>query len=255
MDYDSAISILKEHSRMIDECGQTQWLTKERRAAVDGLNQHAPAVNAILRHFGLSGISGSTLTWHRNSRTAIGHALKLLSAGRMMWEASVRLGYPVLPMSVLHPVVYNASYSLWKKGNFRHAVADAATSVSSFTQRTLERYDISDRELMAQAFSDKASEKGKFRLRCPGNQDSETVRSLQEGAKLFAMGTFLAVRNPAHHSVGEGEPVAAFEDLVALSKVARWVEGWRIDEYYEPIDMTQFQSAAQALAPKNASKA
>jgi hypothetical protein len=67
---------------------------------------------------------------------------------------------------------------------------------------------------MAEAFSDKDPERGKARLRCPGRRNSETVKSMQEGAKLFAMGTFHAVRNPAHHSVGDGEPVAALRILL-----------------------------------------
>jgi uncharacterized protein (TIGR02391 family) len=243
VDHDEAISVLNEHKRLIAECGRTTWLTKDRKAALDRLNEHSPAVNAILRHFNLGGIGGTTLGWHRQAQRTIDRALALLAAGRSMVQAATCLGHPALPMGVLHPAVYNVARPLWDKGNYRHAVADAATNVSHFAQRRLRRYDVSDRELMAQAFSDKEPERGKARLRCPGKRNSETVKSLQEGAKLFAMGTFHAVRNPAHHSIGDGEPVAAFEDLVALSKVARWVEDWYVDEYLEPIDVTQLAPA------------
>jgi uncharacterized protein (TIGR02391 family) len=196
-----------------------------------------------------------TLTFHRQSLVAIDRALALLIARRTMAQVATQLGHPALPMGMLHPVVCSVARSLWDQGNYRHAVADAATNVSNFTQRKLRRYDISDRELMAQAFSDKEPEKGKARLRCPGKRDSETVRSLQEGAKLFAMGTFQAVRNPVHHSIGDGEPAAAFEDLVALSKVARWVDAWNVDEYFEPIDLPPSAPAFEVLARNSASTA
>jgi hypothetical protein len=239
MDYDGAISVLNEHKRLIEECGQTPWLTKERKAALERLNSHCQAVNAILGPLRLGPITATSLTWHRDSLHRINRAVELLTAGKMMSEVNALIGQPALPLGQLHPVVYKAARSLWDKGNYRHAVADAATSLSIFTQNRLRRHDVSDRDLMAQAFTDKDPERGKARLRCPGKRNSETTRSLQQGAQLFAMGVFQAIRNPAHHTTGDGEPVTAFEDLVALSKVARWVSEWYIDQYEEPIDLTQ----------------
>jgi hypothetical protein len=254
MDYDNAISVLNEHKRLIYECGQTQWLTKDRKTAMEKLNEHGRAVNGILQSLGFGVIGGSTLTWHRDSVGKIDRALNVLESNRMMVEANTRVGQPALPMSVLHPLIYQAAYVLWNNGSYRHAVADAATSLSNFTQNRLRRHDVSDKDLMAQVFSEKPSEKGEARLRAPGKRDSETTRSLQQGAKLFAMGAFQAIRNPAHHTTGNGDPVAAFESLAALSKVARWVSEWRIDEYFEPIDLTQISAAQVALAHKRTLK-
>jgi Protein of unknown function (Hypoth_ymh) len=87
---------------------------------------------------------------------------------------------------------------------------------------------------MGQAFSDKDPEPGKSRLRCPGNPASETVRSLQEGARAFAVGTFQAVRNPAHHMSGDWNPVDAFHHLAALSQVAHYFRYWNVDRYVPP---------------------
>jgi len=252
MDYDTAVSVLNEHKRLIERCGETSWLSKERKAAVEALNAHGPAVNAILGYFRLGVIGGTSLSWHRNSLYKIDRALGLIAARRMMDEANARLGQPALPMGVLHPLVYSAAYALWRKGNYRHAVADAATTINDFTQNRLRRHDISDRDLMAQALNDKPPELGQARLRCPGRRDSETVKSLQKGAQLFAMGAFQAIRNPAHHTTGDGDPVAAFEDLVALSKVARWVSEWYVDVYEEPLDLTTITARSEALSRKNA---
>lgn|SRR5487761_1039771 len=248
MDYDGAIAVLNEHKRLIAECEQTFSWSKERNAARDRMNEHSPAVDPILSQLGLGAIGVASLTRHRNSVSKINHALSLLADRRIMFQVNVCLGQPALPMGLLHPLVSNVARPLWDNGNYRHAVADAATNISNYTQNKMRRHDISDRELMAQAFSDNAPERGKPRLRCPGRRQSQTTRSLQQGALQFAVGTFQAIRNQAHHSTGDGEPGAAFEDLAALSKVARWVSDWSLDEYVQPIDFEQLTAASQALA-------
>lgn len=254
MDYEAAASVLQEHMRLIAECGQTIMWTKDRKAALEKLNNHTPAVNAVLGPLGLGAIGGTTLNWHRDSLGQLKHATVMLAARRKMAEASSRLGQPALPMGVLHPLVCSVARPLWDKGNYRHAIADAATVVSNHTQNRLGRHDISDRELMAQAFSDKDPEPGKPRLRCPGKPNSEVTRSMQEGAKLFAMGTFQAIRNPAHHTIGDGDPVTAFESLASLSKIARWVTEWDLERHYEPpLDLAQLTTASEALTHKTTS--
>ncbi|MFD0633093.1 TIGR02391 family protein [Catenulispora yoronensis] len=71
-------------------------------------------------------------------------------------------------------------------------------------------------------------------MRCPGNPANETVRSQQEGARSFSIGTFQAIRNPAHHLTGDWNPDLAFHHLAALSQVAYWFRYWNIDRYYSP---------------------
>lgn len=87
---------------------------------------------------------------------------------------------------------------------------------------------------MAQAFSEKDPEEGKARLRCTGNLESETVRSQMEGARAFAIGTFQAIRNPAHHIAGDWHAALAFHHLAALSQVAYWFRNWDIARYIAP---------------------
>ena len=108
---------------------------------------------------------------------------------------------------------------------------------------------------MAQAFSDKDPKPGEPRLRCPGDSTSMTVRSQQQGAQLFAMGTFQAIRNPAHHLTGDWNPITAFEYLAALSTVARWVTGWNLVQYVPPpIEYQAIQQAIAAAASQSAKR-
>lgn len=115
---------------------------------------------------------------------------------------------------------------------------DAATSLNKFAQDRIGRHDISDKNLMGEAFSDKNPEEGKARLRCPGNHASEAVRSQQEGARSFAIGTFQAIRNPAHHLTGDWNPVTAFHHLTALSQVAHCFREWNVAQYVPPLDLS-----------------
>jgi hypothetical protein len=123
---------------------------------------------------------------------------------------------------------------LWLAGKYRQAVNDAATSLNVYAQGRIGRHDISDKHLMAQAFSEKDPEAGKSRLRCPGNPETETVRSQLDGARVFAIGTFQAIRNPAHHLTGDWNPALAFHHLAALSQVAYWFRNWDVARYTPP---------------------
>jgi Protein of unknown function (Hypoth_ymh) len=82
---------------------------------------------------------------------------------------------------------------------------------------------------MAMAFNPKGPEKDRPRLRCPGDPNTDTVKSLQEGAHLTAMGCILAIRNPATHETGDGNPITCAEQLATLSMVARLVRNWNLD--------------------------
>jgi hypothetical protein len=86
-----------------------------------------------------------------------------------MTSLQQKAGEPVLPMSSPDPVVSEVALPLWLAGKYRQAVNDAAISLNISVQNRIGRYDISDKDLVAQAFSEKALEEGKSRLRCPGD--------------------------------------------------------------------------------------
>ncbi len=91
---------------------------------------------------------------------------------------------------------------------------------------------------MAAAFNPKEPTKGRPRLRPPrSNANQDTVTSLKEGAHRLAMGVMMAIRNPATHETGNGNPITCAEQLATLSMVARWVGSWIVDRYIPPVSI------------------
>jgi uncharacterized protein (TIGR02391 family) len=132
-------------------------------------------------------------------------------------------------------VVLEAARQDWNHGQYRQAVASAAGKLNEYTQDRLGRHDISDSALMPEAFNPNPPKEGEPRVRCPGNPDSETVKSMQKGAQLLAMGAMMAIRNPAVHWTRNGNPAMAAEQLATLSVVARWVRYWDVVKYKPPV--------------------
>jgi len=133
---------------------------------------------------------------------------------------------PVLAADQLHPWVWEAARDLWDSGAYSAAVQKAATAINGHAQDRLDRYDVADTTLMHDTFSDKPPEYGKPRLRCPGDQADQSVKSRQKGAGEYAGGCFMAIRNPASHDHREWDRQVAFESLAALSLLARWIDDW-----------------------------
>jgi hypothetical protein len=201
-------------------------LSAERRAALKRLNEGRSYINWILANLlpdhGV--ISGTSLASHEAALAHVRRAYHLVGRGVPENED----GDPYM-FSSFSPLVITISVrAQWRAGNYRNAVGDVATNVSWYTQKRLGRYDISERDLMAQAFTDKPPKPGEPRLRCPGNPDSPTVQSQQQGAILFAMGAYQAFRNPAQHLTGDWNPITAFHYLAAFSTIAAWVDTWDV---------------------------
>jgi len=133
------------------------------------------------------------VTKHKSAGPIVGKAMAILEA----WEAldEARIGEsPALPLTMLDAVIEDAALPLWNVGKYRQAVNDAATNLNVFAQQRLGRRDISDRKLMSEAFSDTDPKPGEARLRPYRlGRPMEGVSAQQEGARLFAMGTFQAI--------------------------------------------------------------
>jgi len=158
-------------------------------------------------------------------RTRLDQALYVLDEGP---EIQRRLGPPAGPAlraDVLHPTVWDAAKSLWRSNHRRQAVEAAAVAVNAALQEKLGRRDVSNTDLVRQAFTRDRPAVGRPRLRLGPDDGSETYRSLHDGAREFGGGCFMALRNlVAHDPVEEIPEQIALEQLAAFSILARWIE-------------------------------
>jgi hypothetical protein len=257
MDHVAASRQLTGYCELVAQAQKLPALSRERRTVMKTLNAQVAGVNHVLRTIApdVRLISAHWLGEHAGALPRVRQALALLRGWGEMASHEWTGAGPALPLTVLDPVIASAAVPLFEAGKYRQAVADAATSVNQLTQNRLGRHDISDRDLMAQAFSANSPEPGKPRLRCPGDHRSMTVRSMQQGALFMAQGCFQAIRNPAIHLTGEWNPVTAAEHLAVLSVVARWVRHWDIVRYVPPSpDYRAISAALQTEAAKPAAR-
>ena len=139
---------------------------------------------------------------------------------------------PRITAASLHPLIWRAAEAQWSTGHRHEAVLAAAKAVNSMLQSKLGRRDVSDRDLVQQAFSADAAAPGRPRLRFPQIEDSQTRKSMEDGVREFGAGCFQAIRNPIGHRPNdelELDDQTALERLAALSLLARWVDEARVD--------------------------
>ncbi len=231
----AAEDLLRDYRLQLRLAGDNRSLGQphDPAEAMETANRMLTKVNAIMRMLlpDTEPISGSSVSDHEAGLDRVLRVEDILGDWDEMAEddgETVQFG---MPLNALDVVVLEAARQDWYHGKWRDAVANAAAKLNRFTQDRLGRYDISDSALMAEAFSPEDPKVGKPRLRCPGNFDSETIKSMQNGAHLLAMGTMKAIRNPAVHWTGNGNPVSAGEQLAVLSVIARWVRYWNVVQY------------------------
>ena len=126
---------------------------------------------------------------------------------------------PQLRAAGFHPDVWASAESLWRSGHFQEAVAAAARAVNARLQARVDRRDVSETKLVQEAFTSKRPEPNKARLRLPGDRESDTWKSQQEGVLSFGVGCFRAIRNRlAHEATAASEP----DEHLALEQLAAW---------------------------------
>jgi uncharacterized protein (TIGR02391 family) len=134
---------------------------------------------------------------------------------------------PRVTAASLHPLIWQAAEAQWSTGHRHEAVLAAAKAVNSQLQTRIGRRDISESDLVRQAFSAKPPEEGKSRLRFNTIPDEQTRESMRQGAMDFGAGCFAAIRNPVGHLPNdeiELDDQTALERLAALSLLARWID-------------------------------
>ena len=132
-------------------------------------------------------------------------------------EVRVNLGddAPRLSASHLHPWIWDGARALWSSGHYREAVGAAARKINAETQNKLGRRDVSETDLIKQAFSLDAPKPGAPRLRVAADDGSKTYQSLQRGVMAYGEGCYAAIRNPVAHVEGELLEDEGLEQLVA----------------------------------------
>ncbi|MFF7797502.1 TIGR02391 family protein [Streptomyces olivaceus] len=140
------------------------------------------------------------------------------------WTTRLAPDAPSLPADGFHAWVWDAARTFWESKHYRAAVHAAATSINAHLQDKLGRRDLSDAKLVQEAFSDKAPETGKPRLRIPGDQTDPGVQTRQRGALQLGQGAYFALRNPAAHETGDLTEQEALEQLATFSVVARLID-------------------------------
>jgi uncharacterized protein (TIGR02391 family) len=158
-------------------------------------------------------------------------ARRLLARIDRIAEVSSRLGgvdtSPRISAAALHPLIWKAAEAQWSTGHRHEAVLAAAKAVNSHLQTKIDRRDVSEVDLVRQAFSDKDPEPGKSRLRFNHINDVQTRSSMRQGAMDFGSGCFAAIRNPVGHRPNEEIELteqSALERLAALSLLARFID-------------------------------
>lgn len=151
-------------------------------------------------------------------------------------EVTARLGgsdtSPRITAMSLHPLIWKAATAQWSTGHRHEAVLAAAKAVNSLLEQKTGRRDISEVDLVRQAFSDKPPEPDKPRLRYTKYSNDQTARSMRQGVMDFGAGCFAAIRNPVGHLPNdelELDEQTALERLAALSLLARWIDEADLD--------------------------
>ena len=129
---------------------------------------------------------------------------------------------PSLSADQFHQWVWRAASTFWATGHFPSAVETAAKSLTAHIQEK-SGSKLADRELARDVFSPKPSKDGRARLWLPGERDTDTWASRQDGLHYMAMGAYAGLRNVAAHELNTGwSEREALEHLAVLSTVARW---------------------------------
>ena len=220
----------------VTEAEKLPWLKGLRSDALAELRKQLPAINKLLHGLApdLPSVSAQWIADHLSAAPIVQRAERILMDWRVLDSYQRPDEPPVFPLNLLDQVIAEVALPLWAARKYRQAVNDAATSLNKFAQDRLDRHDVSDKELMEQAFSSDPPKPDKPRLRCPGDHRLVHIRDQQNGARQIAAGAFLAIRNPAHHMTGDWNPTTAFHHLAILSQVAHYFHHWNVVKYTPP---------------------
>jgi hypothetical protein len=128
-----------------------------------------------------------------------------------------------------HPLIWEVAEPRWRAGQYRDAVAAAAGALVDHVRDRTSRADLDEKDVYTQAFSTEPPRPGRPRLRWPGDQEDQTVRSMNRGLAGYSTGVQAAIRNPSIHDRVELTAQECAERLAAISLLAGWVDQCVLD--------------------------
>ncbi len=114
MDPEAGLRFLSEYWALVDKARQQPGLSGARRAIMKQVNERLRGVNAILASLGpdVAPIRAHTVALHLDARDRVARAMNMLAGHQKMADLQRLGGEPVLPLSALDPVVYQAAAPL-----------------------------------------------------------------------------------------------------------------------------------------------
>jgi len=159
-------------------------------------------------------------------RAGVRKGLAILEAAKTVADTgqdAQRLAAEDLPES-LHVWVSGVAKTLWKAALHRQAVEEAARNIEIQLKAKLGKADGTGAALVTDAFSVKPPKADNPRLRFVGFElGTSDWTNAREGAMSFGRGCMMRVRNLYTHG-REPSNEEAFEALIALSLLARWID-------------------------------
>jgi hypothetical protein len=138
-------------------------------------------------------------------------------------------GVPAFAPSAFHAVIWTAAAPHWTNHQYRVSVREAGEALNLHWKERLGRTDVPDTDFWGQSLASEPAKPGVPRLRWPGPDTDNTVRSMREGLMGLARGLNLAVRNVATHSREEISEQDGMERLGAYSYLARQLDQCEIE--------------------------
>ncbi|WP_341229188.1 TIGR02391 family protein [Nocardioides salarius] len=138
---------------------------------------------------------------------------------------------PAFAPSAFHTVIWTAAAPHWTNHQYRVAVREAAEALNLHWKERLARVNVQDTDFWGQSLSTQPPAPGQARLRWPGPETDNTVKSMREGLMGLAKGLNLAVRNVATHSRSEISEQEGMERLGAYSHLARLLDQCQVERH------------------------
>jgi len=142
---------------------------------------------------------------------------------------------PAFAPSAFHPVIWAAAAPHWTNHQYRVAVREAGEALNLHWKDRLGRSNLQDTDFWGQTLSTQPPAPGAPRLRWPGPENDNTVKSMREGLMGLAKGLNLAVRNVATHSREEISEQDGMERLGAYSHLARLLDQCEVERHEDDL--------------------